>query len=156
EIEGGQEIIDVKSRYDAESFFANDDEEQTKGDADQLDSYLILNPDAVRATIANVLVNNSDDAIRRDVYISSLRFENGEMPKSEEVRIIKEQVFDFENFKRLVDLISGDISNDADALEEYESFREIPLEMRVIKISRDRDEERLEAMKERLQEALKY
>lgn len=156
ETEEGEEIIDVKSRYDAESFFSNDDEEQTKGDAEQLDSYLILNPNAVRATIANILVNNSDDAIRRDVYISSLRFENGEMPKSEEVRIIKEQVFDMDNFKRLVDLICGDISNDADALEEYESFREIPLEMRVIKISRERDEERLDLMREKLKVSLKY
>jgi hypothetical protein len=156
QIEGGEEIIDIKSRYDAESFFSNDDEEQKKGDAEQLDSYLILNQEATRATIANVLVNNSDDAIRREVYLKSLGFENGEMPKSEEVRIIKEQVFDFKNFNRLVDLICGDITTDADALEQYESFREVPLEMRVIKISRDRDEERLDVMKERLKEAFKY
>lgn len=156
ESEEGEEIIDIKSRYDAESFFSNDEDEQKKGEDDQLDGYLILNPNATKATIANVLVNNSDDAIRREVYLSSLKFENGEIPTSEEIRIIKEQVFDFENFKRLVSVICGDISNDAEALEEYESFREIPMHMRVIKVSRERDEERLEALKEKLKNALTY
>lgn len=153
---GEIEIIDIKSRYDAQSFFANDTDEQKQSEADQLDAYLLLNPEATKATIANVLTNGSDDAIRRKVYLSSLKHENGEMPNSETIKIIKEQVFDFENFKRLTKEICGDISNDAEALEQYEAFREIPLKMRVIKITRERDEERLNEMKKRLIECLNY
>lgn len=153
---GDVEIIDIKSRYDAQSFFANDTDEQKQSEADQLDSYLLLNKEATKATIANVLTNASDDMIRRKIYLSSLKFENGEMPKSEEIKIIKEQIYDFENFKRLVREISGDISEDVEALEQYEAFREIPMHMKVIKITRERDEERLEAMEQRLKDALNY
>lgn len=150
ETKEGVEIVDIKTRLDADSFFSQNEDEQNKHEADQLDAYLILNPDAKLATIANVLTSNSDDAIRREVYVKSLRYENGEMPLAEQIKIIKEQVFDEQNFIRLVNDICGDISNDAEALDAFESFREIPLEMRVIKITRERDEERLEQMKAQL------
>lgn len=154
--DGTLEILDTKLRYDAHSFFSQKAEEQNKSEADQLDGYLILYPQATRATIVNVLVNNTDDEIRRAVYLASLKYKDGEIPKAEAIKIIKEQVFDFENFVRLVGEIVGVIGEDVDALEEFESFREIPLNLRVLKVSRERDEERLEATKANIKKVREY
>lgn len=160
EIEGekveGVEIIDVKNRYDADSFFQTSDDEQKKTESDQLDGYFILYPEALKATIASCLVNNTDDAITREVYLKSLNYEEGEMPNADKVKVIKEQVFDEMNFRRLVDFIVGDISEDAEALDQFESFREIPLEMRVKKVSRLRDEAKIEGTKDFLLRSKEY
>lgn len=149
------EIIDIKSRYDVFTFFELDPEEQKKNDKWQLVGYSILYPEAKKVTIANVLTNNTDDAIMLSLKNEEYKWQNGEVPQKRQLEIIADQIYDIENFTRLSKYAIGEIT-DPEAIEFYNDFRDIPIESRVIEVSESVNEDLKKEVLKRIPVWLKY
>lgn len=101
--------------------------------------YLIAVPSAQEYVVAYVLSNNHPSIIQEKLIKESYRWKDGDTPNWREIEIIKNSVFDFETFKQTVK-DRGCLPYDDKAREMYNSFVEVPEELRIIEISYTREE----------------
>jgi hypothetical protein len=162
-------VTDIKSSYDIDSFEDNRDEDAKKDNRLQLLGYCDLH-NCQSASVANVLTNNDYslimDEIRRETFnVKADELEGFEVPLKRVIEIAKDNIFDYVSFcEFLTDqygseivriLAKGEHSNE-EAQEMFNSFVEVELQDRVIEIEIDRDEDEINAIKERIKDCRKY
>lgn len=144
------EITDIKSSYNAHTFIDNlgvikpANEWQGHG-------YMMLHTDCQRYNIANVLVNNTEAGIMHELYREGYKWgDDLNTPVWREIEIIKGLVYDKDSFDRMIDL-RGCYPVDDKSKAMYNSFIEIPAEARLIEHTFNRDEAKLDAIRERIE-----
>lgn len=162
-------VTDIKSSYDLDSFEDNRDEDAKKDNRLQLLGYCDLHK-CNSASVANVLTNNDFtlimDEIRRETFnIKADELEGFEVPLKRVVEIAKDSIFDYVSFcefliaqygSEVVRILAAGEHPDRDAQDMFNSFVEVELMDRVIEIEVERDEEEIQAIKERVKDCRKY
>lgn len=148
-------ITDIKTSYNIHTFFDNLDEVK-KPNYWQGVGYLHLVPTAQKYHIANVLTDNTDDAILLELHRESYKWEEGDVPTYREIEIIKEHIFTADHFEQFVKNRCHNL--DEEAKRRYESFVEVPLNDRLIEHTFTREEckDDLEALETRIIECREY
>jgi hypothetical protein len=139
------EITDVKTSYSIHTFFANEDTIK-RPNRSQGVAYLDLHPTVKKYNIANLLVNNSFDSILSILHRESYSWQDGDIPHWREIQIIKEHIFDQESFEMFCKqrFFTG---LDEIAQKEYDSFVEVPIDVRLIEHSFNRDDNEINELK---------
>lgn len=147
-------ISDIKSSYDIHTFFDNEDTVKPENKLQGL-GYMDLYPSCQEYRIANVLTDNTDDAILHALYQESYRWKDGDVPTWRELQIIKEHIYSREHFERFVEMRNIK-PVDEKSKKIYDSFVEIPLEQRLIEHTFERDEKEILDIKNRIIECRLY
>jgi hypothetical protein len=123
-------IIDIKSNWSANTFFANKlggrINEQYKC---QGLGYMNL-VGCKKFILAYCLVNTPDNLIIRELEIESWKWPERDTPNWRELEIVQNHIFDKENFERFVGM-RGCLPMDEESLEVYDGFVEIPMSERI-------------------------
>lgn len=164
-----EEVDDIKSRYDIDTFEDNRDEDAQAKERDQLLGYMSI-LGCKKAKVINVLTNNSFelivDEIKRETFSSATsKLDGFDLPLVKVLEIAKDHIFDLDSynefimsevgFNQLMELQKKTYF-DEDAVEMYHGFVEVPLEERIIEVEVERDEERIDLMKVRAMECRKW
>lgn len=147
-------ISDIKSSYNLHTFFDNEDTIKPENKLQGL-GYMDLYPKCEEYCIANVLTDNTDDAILHALYQESYRWKDGEVPNWRELQIIKEHIYSQDHFERFVEL-RGCVPIDEKSKKIYNGFVEIPLKNRLIEHTFERDEKAILDIKKRIDECRLY
>ena len=147
-------ITDIKNSYNIHTFYDNLDEVK-KGNYWQGVAYMHLHPTVTEYSIANVLVDNTVDAILLDMHRESYRWENGDTPNWREIQILKDHVYTQKSFDEFIEM-RGCQPIDEKAVEVYNSFVELPIEDRLIEHTYQRDQSEIERLTSRLNECRLY
>lgn len=148
------EITDIKSSYNIHSFFDNHDGIKPKNKWQGV-GYLDLYPTAKRYNIANMLTDNTDDAVLLDLHRESYKWQDGDTPTWREVEIIKNHIYTEQRFKEITSL-RGCVPTDEKTKQRLESFVEVPLEDRMIEWTFERNEDDIQAARKRMDECRTY
>lgn len=147
-------ITDIKSSYDVYSFFDNEDGIK-KANKWQGIAYMDIHPTVKKYHIANVLVNNTHDAVLLDLHRESYKWQEGDTPEWRELQILKNHVYTKETFDEFIHL-RGCGPIDDDAKKVYDSFVEIPLKDRLIEHTFERNEDEIQEARTRMDECRIY
>ena len=118
-------ISDIKNSWSVHSFYENEDKIKAANKYQGI-GYFDLYPDAQEYSIANVLVDNTDDAILLELQRESYKWHEGDTPNWRELQIVKEHIFTQERFDQFIQL-RGCTPIDDESKKVYESFVEIPM-----------------------------
>jgi hypothetical protein len=147
-------ITDAKSSYDVHTFYDNDGAIKRPNRTQGL-GYMDLHPTVKQYHIANLLVNNTQEAIISLIYKESFNWKDGEVPQWKQIKIIKEHIFDKASFTQFCDM-NFYMGLDEKGQEEFDSFIEIPMEHRIIEHTFERDNEEIEDLKRQIDKARMY
>lgn len=136
--------IDIKNRYTVKTHYEKLVTGISPADAAQLETYNLL-AGSSEAEIANILENNHPEEIQKILQWEGMKYRDPDDPEKlvfdlplwKKIRILKQHVFDRQT---LDSYLVGELF-DADALDEYESFVEIPDKERVIRQIKEADYE---------------
>lgn len=147
-------ITDIKNSYNIHSFFDNVD---TIKDANKWQGvgYMDLHETVKEYSIANVLVDNTEDAILLDLHRESYKWQDGDTPAWRELEIVKEHVYTIDKFEEFVH-VRGCNPIDDNSRKVYESFVEMPQEERLIEHTFERDEKDIQAARDRIDDCRLY
>ena len=147
-------ITDIKNSYDVFTFFDNED--KIKGaNKWQGVGYMDLYPKCEEYAIANVLVNNTADAILTILHRESYKWKDGDTPAWRELQLIKEHIYTKDAFEEFVNLRGiGPVCEKSKKV--YDSFVEIPMEERLIEHTFQRDESDIQKIRTRIDECRIY
>jgi hypothetical protein len=120
-------IYDIKCSYDWTTFAAETCKGLDIGYAYQVRDYQRLYG-RKNGAVVHVLTNTPDDDIRHQIYMESFKWQ-GDMPDYRKVRIIRQHVYDFPTFERLIQEHLPTIDNAG--ADELLKFREWTLEQRI-------------------------
>ena len=147
-------ITDIKNSYSIHTFFDNL-EDIKKANYWQGVAYMHLHKTALEYSIANVLVDNTPDAILLDMHRESYKWQDGDTPAWRELEILKDHVYTDVAFNEFVNN-RGINPTDEKSQKMYDSFVEIPMEQRLIEHTFERDETEIEALTTRIDECRLY
>jgi len=129
DVQDADTIYDIKCSYDWTTFTKVAIKELDKGYEWQIKDYQRLYG-RNHGAIAYVLTNTPDEDIRHQIYMESFKWGGDEeMPDYRKIRIIRNHVYDFETFDRLVQEICPTI--DKAGSDELMLFQEWELEQRI-------------------------
>lgn len=150
------EISDIKNSWDVFTFFDNEDDIKGSNKWQGI-AYMDLHPTVEKYHIANVLVDNTHDAILQELYRESYKWKDGETPTWKELEVIKGHVYTQKEFDKFIHL-RGCGPTDDKAKKVYESFVEMPAEERLIEhtFTREEIEQDLQKARTRIDECRKY
>lgn len=143
-------ITDIKNSYSIHTFFDNLDGIKSANKYQGL-GYLDLNPTVKKYHVANVLIDNTADAILLDLHRESYKWEEGDTPAWRELQILKTHVYSQDKFDEFIHM-RGCAPVDDKSKEVYNSFVELPREDRLIEHTFERDEDEINAVKKRIDE----
>ena len=147
-------ITDIKNSYSIHSFFDNIDTIKSDNKWQGV-GYLALHPTVKSYSIANVLVDNTDDAILLELHRESYKWKGGDTPAWREIEMIKEHIYTKKRFEQFVEM-RGCVPLDQQSINAYNSFKELPQDERLIEHTFERNEEDIEKVYNRLDECRKY
>jgi hypothetical protein len=147
-------ITDAKSSYDVHTFYDNEDTIKRANKTQGL-GYMDLYPTVKHYHIANLLVNNTNDAILGLIHKESYNWKDGDVAQWRQIEIIKEHIFDQDSFNQFCgfQFYTG---IDEEGQKQFESFVEIPKENRMIEHTFERDESEIENLKKQIDKARIY
>ena len=127
--QAGNMIIDIKCSYDWTTFTKAAIKSLDKGYEYQIKDYQRLYQREFGA-VAYVLTNTPDEDIRHQIYLESFKWGGDDsMPDYRKIRIIRNHVYDFETFERLVEEHCPTI--DKAGSDELMKFQEWSLKQRI-------------------------
>ena len=147
-------ITDIKNSYSIHTFFKNIDSIKPDNKWQGV-GYLALHPTVKSYSIANVLVDNTDDAILLELQRESYKWRGGDTPAWREIQIVKEHIYTKKRFEQFVEM-RGCVPLDQQSINAYNSFKELPQKDRLIEHTFERNEEDIQAVYDRLDECRKY
>ena len=150
------DITDIKNSYSIHTFFDNIDTIKTENKYQGI-GYLDLYPTVERYHIANVLVDNTPDAILTELHRESYKWQDGDTPNWRELEILKSHIFTKEVFDEFVHM-RGCIPNEEKSKKVYDSFVELQREERLIEhtFTREDVQDEIVSLKKRLDECRLY
>lgn len=150
-----REITDIKNAYSAHTFIDN---LETVKDANKYQglTYMDLHPTVHTYHIANVLIDNTDDAVLNELYRESFKWDDQDVPADREIEIIRNNIYTADKFAEFIKLRGLDNNPDEAAQEQLDLFVEIPAEARLIEHTFDRDEVAIQSIKDRVIECREW
>lgn len=130
-------ITDIKNSYSIFTFFDNE-EDIKKSNYWQGVAYMNLHPTVKEYSIANVLVNNTADAILLDLHRESYKWQDGDTPAWRELEILKDHVYTQKAFDEFAEM-RGCLPIDDKSINMYNSFVELEMNQRLIEHTFERD-----------------
>lgn len=132
-------ISDIKNSWDVFTFWDNENSIKSANKWQGV-AYMDLHPTVQEYHIANILLDNTHDAILQELYRESYKWKDGETPTWRELQIIKSHTYTKSDFDNFINLRGCAPITDQDQ-EVYDSFIEIPMnEERLIEHTFTRDE----------------
>jgi hypothetical protein len=150
-----REITDIKNSYSAHTFIDNLDTVKDSNKYQGL-SYMDLHPTVHTYHIANVLVDNTPDAILLDLHRESYKWEEGDVPAWRDIQIVKNHIYTEVKFNEFLKFRNLTGHPDQLAQEQIDSFVEIPAEARLIEHTFERDEVAIQEIKDRIIECREW
>ena len=131
-------ISDIKNSWDIHTFYDNEDTIKTANKWQGV-AYMDLHPTVEKYHIANILVDNTHDAILNELYRESYQWKDQETPTWRELQVIKSHIYTKAEFDRFIHLRGCTPTTDEDQ-KVYDSFVEMPIEERMIEHTFIREE----------------